>query len=177
MNTNISTQTKFLFNKTKLIIALIASLYFAYYCFSSTEWHFIDNVNLLIHEAGHVIFIFFGEFMNILGGSLFQILFPLVFVIYFYRNRDYFSASLLLFWVGQNFINVSVYASDAILMQLPLLGGDSSIHDWNYLLQKLGVIRHTDVIGQSIYIIGVVVIVLAIYFSFYFALNSEENIA
>lgn len=158
-------------NKTRLTIASIVSAYFLYYLFTYTEWHFIDNINLIFHEAGHVIFMFFGEFMHILGGSLFQVLFPAVFVGYFYRRQEYFSASLLLFWVGQNLLNVSVYASDAIAMQLPLLGGDNVGHDWNNLLVMTNTLRYTKAIGNTIFILGILVIVFAIYYSFSNAKN------
>src|SRR6185369_6686908 len=124
-------------------VALAASAYFFYYASTASTWHFIDNVNLIVHEAGHWIFFPLGEFMHVLGGSLFQILFPVIYVGYFYFKRDYFSASLLLFWVGTNLVNVSVYAGDAIVMQLPLLGGDGVIHDWNYLLSTTHLISHT----------------------------------
>ena len=149
-------------NKGKLFLAILTSIYFLYYASTYTDWHFLDNVNLIIHEAGHIVFLFFGDFMHILGGSLFQVLFPFVFVLYFYRNKQYFSASLVLFWVGQNLLNVSVYASDAIVMQLPLLGGDTSGHDWNALLSMTGLLKYTNVIGSTIYIMGIIVIITAI---------------
>jgi hypothetical protein len=151
----------------KLLVALTASAYFVYYASTSGEWHFIDYVNLIIHEAGHWIFLPFGEFMHILGGSLFQTVFPLVYVGYFYFRKDYFSASLLLFWVGQNLVNVSVYAGDAIVMQLPLLGGDSVIHDWNYILESLHVISYTPQIASCIYGAGVTIIGLAAIWAVY----------
>ena len=37
---------------------------------------FMHNILLPIHEAGHVLFRPFGEFMTILGGSLFQLVLP-----------------------------------------------------------------------------------------------------
>ena len=154
-------------DKKKIFISSLFSLYFIYYIYTYTQWHFLDNVNLVIHEAGHIVFMFFGEFMHILGGSLFQVLFPFIFVIYFFRQKDYFSASIVLFWVGQNLINVSVYASDAIAMNLPLLGGDSSGHDWHNLLVMTNLLPYTRVIGESIFVLGVTTIVLAIYYSFY----------
>jgi len=30
----------------------------------------LDGANLIFHEAGHVIFAFFGEFLQFLGGSI-----------------------------------------------------------------------------------------------------------
>ena len=153
-------------NKIQFFTSLFASSYFLYYLYTYKDWHFIDNINLLIHEAGHVIFMFFGDFLYVLGGSLFPILFPILFVLYFYRKQNYFSASLLLFWVGLNIINVSVYASDAQNMDLSLLGGDSSGHDWNNLLQMTNTLQYTDTIGTSIFCLVVLTIFCAIYFSF-----------
>ncbi len=150
---------------TRLVVAVSASLYFLYYACTYTDWHFIDNVNLIIHEAGHVIFLPFGEFLHILGGSLLQVLFPFVFAFYFYKRREYFSASLVLFWVGQNIINVSVYVSDSIVMQLSLLGGDSVGHDWNNLLSMIGFLKYTDSIGNIFFGIGIFILVCAMCFS------------
>ena len=163
-------------NKNLFVIALVASAYFLYYVFTYTDWHFIDNVNLIIHEAGHVIFMPFGTFLYILGGSLFQVLFPAVFVYYFYRQQSFFEASLLLFWVGQNLLNVSVYASDAVVMQLPLLGGDNVGHDWNNLLTMTGTLKYTNIIGSGIYLAGISVIICAIYFSITSAFVKQEKV-
>jgi hypothetical protein len=157
-------------NKKKFITAIISTVYFSYYCFTYQTWHFLDNINLIIHEAGHIIFLPFGEFLHILGGSFWQVVFPLMFVLYFYQRREYFSASVVLFWVGQSLINVSVYASDAIAMQLPLLGGDSSIHDWNALLQMTGLLKYTSAIGSGIFFLGVLLILGAICSSIYCSL-------
>lgn len=165
-------------NKTRFIIASLASAYFLYYCFSYTDWHFIDSANLVIHEAGHFVFMPLGRFMEFLGGSLLQVLLPVIFAIYFYGQQQYFSASLVLFWVGQNIINVSVYASDAVFMRLPLIGGPDTLHDWNNILHMLGLLKYTAQIGFSIYVFGFIVILLAIFCSFYysFSKNIPESI-
>jgi hypothetical protein len=162
-------------NKTRFTIAIIVSAYFIYYCLTFKDWHFLDNFNLIIHEAGHIVFMFFGTFVQILGGSLFQILVPVIFVLYFYRQREYFSASLVLFWVGQSLINVSVYASDALYMQLPLLGGDSSIHDWNYILQTTNLLKYSKEIGFGIYSLGILSISVAFCSSIIISLYNKET--
>ena len=158
--------------QAKFVVALLATAYFLYYASSAHEWHFIDNVNLLIHEAGHWIFLPFGTFMHILGGSLFQTIFPLLYAGYFYIRRQYYSAALLLFWVGQNLVNVSVYAADAQVMQLPLLGGDASTHDWHALLSMTNLLPYTDAIGATIYFLGIAVIGVAAYLSI---LQSQQS--
>src|SRR5437879_11188757 len=40
--------------------------------------HFMHLINLPFHEAGHLIFSPFGRFMTVLGGSLGQLLMPLI---------------------------------------------------------------------------------------------------
>lgn len=69
---------------------------------------FVHLPNLAIHEFGHMIFRPFGQFMSYLGGSLAQIMLPLGLMLYFsLGRRENFGASLLLWWTGQNFIDVS----------------------------------------------------------------------
>src|SRR4051812_30626806 len=63
----------------------------------------ISDVNLAIHEFGHYLFMPFGEMMTILGGSLFQVLFPLIFMGYFLvipARRDVHAATVCLWWVS-----------------------------------------------------------------------------
>lgn len=162
---------------SRLIGTIIAAAYF-YYCVTNpTLGHFIDNIDLIIHEAGHLIFIFFGEFMNILGGSVLQILVPIIFCLYFFvYKQEFFSGSILLFWVGFNFVNVSIYMGDAILMNLPLLGGDGVIHDWNYLLSQIGVLAKTATLADVTYNIGVFILVAAAIFSARFSFIENKNV-
>ena len=60
---------------------------------------FLHLVNLPFHEAGHVIFRPFGQFMMMLGGSLMQVLVPLVCAAAFlFHSRDAFAASVSVWW-------------------------------------------------------------------------------
>lgn len=146
----------------KTACAVAAAAYFAWAVFHPTEWRMIDNVNLVIHEAGHVIFNPLGEFLTIAGGSLFQVIVPAVFAGYFFRRGQTFSGALVLFWLGESVLNVSVYAGDAVLMQLPLLGGDNSLHDWNLLLTKLDLLDRTAFIGRAIHFASALITLAAI---------------
>ena len=147
-------------NPFKLIVASIASLYFLW-CAWSLEWHFIDGANLLIHEAGHVVFRPFGELLMIAGGSLFQVIVPLVFVGYFVWNKKYFSAAVVLFWVGESILYVAIYAGDSMALQLPLVGGEDAIHDWNFLLGHFGMLKQTAKIAGLIRLLGTLTIIAA----------------
>lgn len=153
----------------KLVVALLVAAYFGWCAVDPHRWHFIDGVNLLIHEAGHVIFMPFGEFISIAGGSLFQLIVPAVFATYFFRRGQSYSAALVLFWFGQSLLNVAVYAGDALALELPLIGGGDSIHDWNYLLDRLGMLKSTRVISGLIQLCGTVIIVAAGLFAYAFS--------
>lgn len=170
MNLNI---INFIKNKgistSKVVVVLLVSVYMIYYITSLSNWHFIDNVNLIFHESGHVIFSFFGDFIHTLGGTLMQILVPVTFSFYFYKNEDYFSASLLLFWLSQNLFNIYLYANDAIDMNLPLLGGDSVFHDWNHMLSLSNLLKNTNEIAGGIYGFALIVFIFAIVYSLKFS--------
>ena len=157
----------------RLTLVIIVCLYFWHYAATYTDWHFIDNANLIFHEAGHAIFMLFGQFIYIAAGSAFQVAFPLFFSIYFLATGRKISGALCLLWVGQNLLNVSIYAGDAVSMKLDLLGGDSSIHDWNYLLNALGALRYTPIIASVIYYLGMATITLGTALSLIIAGNDE----
>ena len=67
-------------DSTKTVIAAVAGLYFLWCAYDPARWHLIDGVNLVIHEAGHVVLMPFGGLLTIAGGSLFQVVVPAVFV-------------------------------------------------------------------------------------------------
>lgn len=120
----------------------------------------MDSVDLPIHETGHLVFLPFGEFIQFLGGTLFQLIVPSVFVGYFLKRKDRHAASAALWWVAQNFWNISVYVKDARAEELPLVGGGE--HDWAYLLGRMGWLPRDQIIGQRIWAVGVLVYLIAI---------------
>jgi hypothetical protein len=115
----------------------------------------LDHVNLAFHEAGHIIFGAFGEFSHYLGGTLSQLLWPLLCMFHFRRREESFPADLCLWWTGQNLLNISFYAADAIKQELPLVGG--GVHDWTWLLTETGLISRTELVGKSIAFAGAMV--------------------
>ena len=142
------------------LIILPLALYF-----TLTRGHYglIDNADLVIHEAGHIFFSFFGKYIYTLGGALMQILLPCVILWYFMSNYYRTGMQFTLLWLGQNFVNISVYAADARAQALPLLGGNSVYHDWHYLLSKIDLLEYDHEIGYLIFGIGIVVFLIAIF--------------
>lgn len=120
---------------------------------------FMHNILLPIHEAGHVLFRPFGEFMMILGGSLFQFAFPFgICIAFIVKNRDNFGASIGLWWASVALVDLSPYIYDALHPQLTLIGGgtgaDDGPHDWIYLLIKLGQIDNAQRWGSFVHACG-----------------------
>ena len=138
------------------------------------DWHFISSVNLIIHEAGHWIFFIFGDFLYIAGGSLMQLIMPSLFIVYFFGTEQKYSGSLMFYWLAINFFSVAQYAGDSIVMQLPLLGGDGAIHDWNQLLTTMGILKDTKIVADIIYTLGILSIIAGLYFSFQAFLYSKR---
>lgn len=158
----------------RLILIAIASLYFLYYINTYTEWHFLDYVNLIFHEAGHTIFSPFGMFFKIEAGSGMQVAIPLFISIYFFYTQQIISGSICLMWVGQNLLNISIYVKDAIDMKLDLLGGDYVIHDWNYILTEIGVLQYAPQIASVFYVLGVTTIFFAIISAIIYWIKNDD---
>ena len=128
---------------------------------------FMHNIVLPIHEAGHVLFRPFGEFMMVLGGSLFQLVFPLgIGVAFILKNRDNFGAAICLWWASVSLVDLSPYIYDALHPQLILLGGGTGAedgpHDWMYLLITLRQIDNAQRWGAAAHVCGGLVMLLAL---------------
>jgi len=128
---------------------------------------FLHLPDLVFHEAGHILFTPFGRFMTVLGGSLTQVLVPLVCAgAFLWQTRDAFGASIAIWWAGQNLIDLAPYINDARDMQLILLGGKTGSevegHDWEYLLNALGVSHRDHTIAHAVQIFGTLTMVGAL---------------
>jgi hypothetical protein len=143
---------------TSLIILPIA----IYWTLNRGEYGLIDNVDLVIHEAGHLFFMFFGKFIYTLGGTLMQIIIPSLIAFTFFRNNYRTGVQFGLLWLGQNFINISVYAADAQAKKLPLLGGNKVYHDWDYLLGTLDIIEYDYIVGYFFFSIAILIFIIAV---------------
>ena len=124
------------------------------------EYGLLDNIDLVIHEAGHFFFSFFGKFIYTLGGTLMQVILPSVIVFFFFRNNYRTGVQFGLLWLGQNFINISIYAADARARKIPLLGGNKVYHDWHYILGELGILEYDQIVGYTF--VGIAIIIFAV---------------
>lgn len=166
-------------NYPKLVFAVLLSIYFLTVAYAPLNGSFLDLVDLPVHETGHLLFRPFGEFLMIAGGSLFQVIIPIVFVGYFVWYEKYYSAAMVLFWVGQSLLNVFIYASDAVVMQLVLTSGltgsEGGFHDWNYLLSETGLVNSTKTVAGLIRFLGTLTIIAAGILSIYYSIYPQNE--
>ena len=119
----------------------------------------LHGVHLIFHEAGHVVFSWFGDFMHVLGGSLMQVLVPFSwFVAARFWGKDAFAGALCLWLMGHSLVDVAPYINDARSLQLMLLGGGTGRevegHDWEYLLTALNLLHKDVTISRGVLSVG-----------------------
>lgn len=141
-------------------LALLA-LYVGWLVFSY-DYHFIDNINLAVHETGHLVFTPFGETAHFLGGTILQLALPAAFAVHFWRRDDRFGAGVCTIWMGGSLMYAAWYMADAQAMALPLVGGGT--HDWNFLFSRWGILHHTDAIARFFHVLASFVVVASLVF-------------
>ena len=159
----------------RLLVTVALALYGWARLRNAEYWDLLDDVNLAVHEAGHVFFGPLGDHMTVLGGSLFQVLVPLAFVIYFLVKRDKFAGSVVMAWLGASLGNVALYIGDARAQELPLLGGENVIHDWWYLLIEWDLLPQDLAIARWVRMVGALSFVAAVTGSLLFAKMGSES--
>jgi hypothetical protein len=130
-------------------VLLGAFLYtwFLLYAFTHTGYiFFIDNVNLPIHEGGHLVFGILGwEELTVWGGTLMQCLVPFALALGFAYRREISGTAFCAFMLFENFLGVATYMADARDQNLPLVTtgpADYVEHDWAHILGHLGLLQY-----------------------------------
>jgi len=168
-----------LFKSPRQLVRLAVAAGIAVYGFARFRnpeyWDLLDDVNLAVHEAGHVVFQLLGDPVVVLGGSLFQVLVPAIFVGYFFLRHEWFAASVIMAWVGASLSNVALYIGDARAQELPLLGGENVIHDWWYLFTEWDLLPHDLAIANWVRIASALSFVIAVIGSIRYSRETTSN--
>lgn len=127
---------------------------------------FLHLVNLVFHEAGHVLFGFFPRFVMVVGGSAMQVLVPIACLVAFWRRGDRYATAVAAWWAGQNLVDLAPYINDARDLQLVLLGGRTGAevegHDWEYLLGALRLLPWDHTLARLAHLSGLLVMAGAV---------------
>lgn len=142
---------------------------------------FMHNVNLVFHEAGHILFRPFGWFITILGGTLGQLLMPVIVILtLILKERNNFTASIGLWWLGQSLMDCAPYINDAREQQLILLGGHTGsdapgYHDWNNILVWLDQLENAGAYANMADITGALLMICAFAWGGYILYRQYRN--
>ena len=144
---------------------------------------FLHLVNLPFHEAGHIFFRLFGRWMTSLGGTLGQLLIPIICLLAFLvKSKNPFGASVSLWWLGENFMDIAPYINDARNQELMLLGGvtgkeaEYGYHDWEFILNEIGLIRYDHILAHLAYLFGIVLMLLSFAWAGYLLFKQYKHL-
>ena len=172
----------------RVLVYIIIFIWGLKFILSSLESHYVMDsfwhlVNLPFHEAGHIFFRPLGKFMTSLGGSIGQLLMPLVcLLVFLLKTRDTFAAAFALWWFGQSFMDLAPYINDARSLTLPLLGGNTGrtapygFHDWEFILRETGLIRYDHMLAKLADTLGKMLMLCALAWGGYILFKQYKNI-
>lgn len=134
-----------------------------------------DSLNFGLHELGHELFQPFGVWLHTAGGTLTQLAAPLVGLVMFRRQRDWFAVSVAIAWLATNLFGVAVYMGDARARELPLASPHTGVlsgadargligHDWEYLLGHAGLLRLDTTLAAGVHVGAVATMVIGLGF-------------
>lgn len=143
---------------------------------------FLHRPLLIFHEAGHLIFLPFGEWMSVLGGTLGQLLMPAILgLALLWKNRDPFGGAVGLWFLGVSVMDVAPYMYDALDPRLMLLSGhtgaEGGSHDWIHLFRSLGLLQRARMIGSLTHTIGAALVLLALAWAAWLLLRQRDRLA
>lgn len=139
----------------------------------------VDNFLLITHEAGHTFFGILGNrTITILGGSLFEILLPVMIFAYTWVNRLKTGMQMALYLVGFSFMSVAFYAADGSERLLPLIGGLSKeSHDWYNLLSRWNLLDHDFTVAVILSAAGIICYLVALLIPAFYKTYQQVDIA
>lgn len=113
-----------------------------------------------MHEAGHLLFSWFGHLPEVAGGSLAQVAAPVAAAVVLARQPDYFGVAVCGAWLSCSLSNLAAYIGDARAQVLPLVGFVAHPqHDWHELLSRAGLLTHDTALAALTRGVSAVVLV------------------
>jgi hypothetical protein len=170
--------------RVSLAAIIVASAFYALFLFQAVQGRgvllMIDLVFVPVHEGGHLLFRFFGEFLMVAGGTLLQLSAPLMLATVFLFQRQVMGTAFCVFFFFEQFLPISAYMADSRAQALPLLtvgDADVVIHDWNYMLGKLGILSHDTQIAHAVRVIGWIGMVVTVAWMLWRSIESRKATA
>lgn len=159
------------YQKGESVLQMVFTLYF-----------FVANQTLgIVHEGGHGVcyILHCPEFITMANGTIFQLLFPGLISYYYYKKGNRFAALIALFFVGFSLQYTAWYLSTAheglILPAHKSFLGVDAIHDFNYMLSKMGLLTYESLIAGATRLIAYVIMLAAVIGMFFDAFSNDKR--
>lgn len=121
--------------------------------------------------------------MTSLGGTLGQLLIPILCLLTFLlKYKNPFGASVALWWLAESMMDIAPYINDARNGQLMLLGGitgreaDYGYHDWEFILNEIGLLRYDHTLARIGYDLGVLLMLISFAWAGYLLFKQYRNV-
>lgn len=166
-----------------ILITLFAIGYFKYKPYEENGF-IIDNFSLssifylyffvvnqalgIVHEGGHGVcyMISCPEFVTVLNGTIFQLLFPLGVGLYFYFKRQKIGFYTALFFLGISLGYTAWYISTSykgpILNASESFLGVDAYHDFYYILDKISLLKHYKMVSFIVNLFANLIILISL---------------
>ena len=159
------------YQKSDSLLQMVFTLYF-----------FVANQTLgIVHEGGHGVcyILHCPEFITMANGTLFQLLFPALIGYYYYKKGNRFAVYIALFFVGFSLQYTAWYISTAheglILPAHKSFLGVDAIHDFNYMLSKIGLLAYESVIAGFARFVAYLIMLISVIGMFFNAFQNDKK--
>ena len=139
-------------------VGLVVMCVYAAWLVFFYRYHWVDGINLLIHEAGHIIFSPLawlggtGETLGLLAGPVLQLAVPLFVAYRLWRRGESLPASVAALWSAESLMYTAEYMADANRLVLPLTSDHP--HDWHLLLDRAGLLGSAEQLGLALHLLA-----------------------
>jgi len=148
-------------------VGLVVMCVYAAWLVFFYHYHWVDGINLLIHEVGHLVFSPLarisagGETLAVLAGPALQLAVPLYITFRLWRRGEAIPAAVSALWSAESLMYTAAYLGDANRLALPLIGGHRN--DWRFLLDRVGALESAEQIGLALHLLASIAAVAAVW--------------
>jgi hypothetical protein len=147
-------------NAFKAVGALgVCAIYGWFAIVKNTQVPVLVFLDVAVHEVGHKIFSPFGDFIMLIMGTGFQILFPFVVgVVFAVWRRDLVAWGICWAWSASAMCDGARYIFDAPRGELMLMGASDGLGDWSKILgpEHFDKLYLADRLSSQVRAIGIV---------------------
>jgi hypothetical protein len=128
------------------------------------EFSVFGGVIFGVHELGHLVFAWFGEFMSVAGGSIAQVALPVAAMALFHKQKNRYAIAVMGCWLAVSLGQLGIYVADARAESLDLVSfsPEGGVHDWNYLLERMHLLKSDVALGHFVKFVGWIVLGLSV---------------